>query len=533
MKYPIGIQSFEKLREEGYVYVDKTSLIYSLTHEGCVYFLGRPRRFGKSLLVSTLKSYYLGRKDLFKGLAMEELEKEWKAYPVFHLDFGIGAYSNAKALDQVLDSYLSEWETQYKIERNPNITDFSLRFKKIIEEAHRQSRLRAVVLIDEYDKPLLDVMDMKGIINHEGNDMTYEEYNRSLLRAFFSTFKVADEHLQFVLLTGVTKFSQVSVFSDFNQPSDISMSPKYDAICGITVDEMLKYFSKPIEEMAKHYRCTKDEMVALLEKRYDGYHFSDLMQGVFNPYSLLNALVNQRMQDYWFRTGTPTYLIRLLSHFHENLNEMTGKYYMPEQFIDYRADVEKPLPMIFQSGYLTIKEYKQRNNTFLLDFPNDEVKRGFVTLLANNYLKPAENVDNWMSVAVDKLEDGDLEAFHDQLTSFLASIPYSMRRKDNEREKERYFHYTFYLLLRLLSTYLVYTEKEQSQGRVDCIIETSKFVYVFEFKLDGTADEALQQIADKGYAREYTTGTKTVYKIGCSFSTETGTIGDWKVETLD
>lgn len=206
---------------------------------------------------------------------------------------------------------------------------------------------------------------------------------------------------------------------------------------------------------------------------------------------------------------------------------------MPEQFIDYRADVEKPLPMIFQSGYLTIKEYKQRNNTFLLDFPNDEVKRGFVTLLANNYLKPAENVDNWMSVAVDKLEDGDLEAFHDQLTSFLASIPYSMRRKDNEREKERYFHYTFYLLLRLLSTYLVYTEKEQSQGRVDCIIETSKFVYVFEFKLDGTADEALQQIADKGYAREYTTGTKTVYKIGCSFSTETGTICDWKVETLD
>ena len=530
MKYPIGIQSFEKLREEGYVYVDKTDLIYSLTHEGCVYFLGRPRRFGKSLLISTLKSYYLGKKELFKGLAIEELEKDWKTYPVFHLDFGIGTYANAKALDQVLDTYLSGWEDKYKVERRANITDFSLRFKKVIEEAHRQSGLRAVVLIDEYDKPLLDVMDLKNTINHEGCEITYEEYNRNLLRAFFSTFKVADEHLQFVMLTGVTKFSQVSVFSDFNQPNDISMSPKYDTICGITVDEMLKYFAEPIDEMAKHYRCSKDEMIAMLKKQYDGYHFSDLMQGVFNPYSLLNALVNQRMQDYWFRTGTPTYLIRLLNHFHENLDEMTGKYYMPEQFIDYRADVEKPLPMIFQSGYLTIKEYDFDMNTFLLDFPNDEVKRGFVTLLTNNYLKPKENVDSWISNAVLRLKQGDLDAFHEQLTAFLSSIPYNMRRKDNEREKERYFHYTFYLLLRLLSTYVVYTEKVQSQGRVDCIIETPKFVYIFEFKLDGTANEALQQITDKGYDREYATDDRKLYKIGCSFSSETGTIEDWKVQ---
>lgn len=421
MKYPIGIQSFEKLREEGYVYVDKTDLVYSLTHEGCVYFLGRPRRFGKSLLISTLKSYYLGKKELFKGLAIEELEKDWKTYPVFHLDFGIGTYANA--LDQVLDTYLSEWEEEYKVVRKPNITDFSLRFKKIIEEAHRQSGLRAVVLIDEYDKPLLDVMDLKNTINHEGCEITYEEYNRNLLRAFFSTFKVADEHLQFVLLTGVTKFSQVSVFSDFNQPSDISMSPKYEALCGITDDEIDQYFASAISEMADIYGCSTKEMRDLLRKRFDGYHFSKRMRGVYNPFSLLNTFQKLDMQDYWFRTGTPTYLIRLLNHFHENLDEMTGKYYTPSQFIDYRADVEKPLPMIFQSGYLTI-------------------------------------------------------------------IPYNMRRKDNEREKERYFHYTFYLLLRLLSTYVVYTEKVQSQGRVDCIIETPKFIYIFEFKLDGTADEA-------------------------------------------
>lgn len=276
------------------------NLVYSLAHEDSVYFLGRPRRFGKSLLISTLKSYCLGKKELFKGLAIEELEKDWKTYPVFHLDFGIGTYTNANALDQVLDTYLSEWEEEYKVVRKPNITDFSLRFKKIIEEAHRQSGLRAVVLIDEYDKPLLDVMDLKNTINHEGCEITYEEYNRNLLRAFFSTFKVADEHLQFVLLTGVTKFSQVCVFSDFNQPSDISMAPKYEALCGITVDEMLKYFAEPIDEMAKHYRCSKDGMIAMLKKQYDGYLFSDLMQGVFNPYSLLNTFQKLDIRDYCF-----------------------------------------------------------------------------------------------------------------------------------------------------------------------------------------------------------------------------------------
>lgn len=238
---------------------------------------------------------------------------------------------------------------------------------------------------------------MKNTINHEGCEISYEEYNRNLLRAFFSTFKVADEHLQFVLLTGVTKFSQVSVFSDFNQPSDISMSPKYEALCGITDDEIDQYFASAISEMADIYGCSTKEMRDLLRKRFDGYHFSKRMRGVYNPFSLLNTFQKLDMQDYWFRTGTPTYLIRLLNHFHENLDEMTGKYYTPSQFIDYRADVEKPLPMIFQSGYLTIKEYDRDMDTFLLDFPNDEVKRGFVTLLTNNYLKAKENVDSWIS----------------------------------------------------------------------------------------------------------------------------------------
>ena len=493
MKYPIGIQAFDCLREEGYEYVDKTEMIYALTHQGKVYFLGRPRRFGKSLLVSTLKNYYLGKKELFKGLAIEKLETEWKTYPVFHIDFGTGTYVNADAINQVLESYLMEWEKKYQIEKT-SITDYSLRFKKVLEEAHRQTGLRAVVLIDEYDKPLLDVMDLEYTIDHLGKQITLEEYNRDMLRAFYSTFKGADQHLQFVFLTGVTKFSQVSVFSDFNQPNDISMDIQYDTLCGLTDEEITQYFQEPIAEMANIYGCSVEEMRAELKQRFDGYHFSKRLKGVYNPFSILNTLQKKDIQNYWFRTGTPSYLIRLLNHFDENLDELTGKYYMPEQFIDYRADVEKPLPMIFQSGYLTIKEY------------------------------------SWLMMAADALEEGELELFHQQLTSFLASIPYTMRRNGNEREKERYFHYTFYLLLRLISTFVVYTEKVQSQGRVDCIIETPKFVYIFEFKLDGSAKEALQQIEDKGYASEYATDNRKLFKIGCNFSSEKGTIDDWKVK---
>ena len=528
MKYPIGIQSFEKIREDGYVYVDKTDFVYSLAHEGSVYFLGRPRRFGKSLLISTLENYYLGRKELFKGLAIEKQEKEWKTYPVFHIDFVMGTYMNADGLDQVLESYLTDWEAKYHVKK-PTNANYGQRFLNVLEAAHLQTGLRAVVLVDEYDKPLLDVMDLDYTIEHLGKQISLEEYNRSMLRAFYATFKGADQHLQFVFLTGVTKFSQVSVFSDFNQPNDISMDIKYDTLCGITDAEIDQYFAQPVTEMADVYGCSVEEMRNILRKRFDGYHFSKRLKGVYNPFSLLNTLQKMDVQNYWFRTGTPSYLIRLLNHFNESLNEMTGKYYMPEQFIDYRADVEKPLPMIFQSGYLTIKEYDRDMNTFLLDFPNDEVKRGFVTLLANNYLKTKENLDGWMVNVITNLKQGELEPFHEQLTSFLASIPYNMRRKDNEREKERYFHYTFYLLLRMLSTYLVYTEKVQSQGRVDCIVETSKFIYIFEFKLDGSADEALQQIEDKGYAHEYAADERKIYKIGCSFSSDTGTINDWKV----
>ena len=530
MKYPIGIQEFDKIREGGYVYVDKTRQVFSLTHEGGVYFLGRPRRFGKSLLISTLENYYLGKKELFEGLDIYELETEWKTYPVFRIDFGQGNYADSGNLDQVLNMYLSKWEKAYHVVKTADTTSYSLRLGNILEAAHLLTGQRAVVLIDEYDKPMLDVMDLDIKVERSGEQITLEQYNREVLRGLYTTFKAADKHLQFLMLTGVTKFSQVSMFSGFNQPNDISMSPRYDTICGITEEEMNEYFQEPIAEMAAIYRCTPQEMTERLKKQYDGYHFSDRLHGVFNPFSLLNAFENLRMQDYWFRTGTPTYLIRLINHFDENIDEMTGRYYMQEQFIDYKANVDSPLPMIYQSGYFTIKDFDFESNSFMLDFPNDEVKRGFVSMLANNYLKPKGAVENWLTTATQCLRQGETERFHTLLTSFLSSIPYSMRRKENERERERYFHYTFYLLLRLISTFLIYTEKAQSQGRVDCVVETPRFIYIFEFKLDGSASEALKQIEENGYAREYATDSRKLYRIGCSFSSESGTIEDWQVK---
>ena len=518
MKYPIGIQSFDRIIEDGYVYVDKTELIYNLTHESSIYFLSRPRRFGKSLLVSTLKNYYLGRRELFRGLAMERLETEWAVHPVFHVDFNGAVFSNAGQLEAMLRDYVEGWERMYGLVPDKEL-GIGIRFRHVLRAAHEQTGRRAVVLIDEYDKPILDVLDV---------DASLEDRHRNVLKAFYSVFKAADEHLQFVLLTGVTKFSQVSVFSGFNQPKDISMDRRYEALCGITQDEIDRYFPQPIADMAADYRCTPGEMKQRLKQQYDGYHFSKRLTDVYNPFSLLNALDSRSVDDYWFRSGTPTYLIRLLAHFNENINELTGKYYRPEEFVDYKADVERPLPMIFQSGYLTIKNYDFQFNTFLLDFPNNEVKNGFLTMLATSYLKPQEEMGTWIRSVVMTLQEGNTDRLRTLFTSFLASIPYTMRRKEGEAERERYFQYTFYLIMRLVSVYTVYVEKAQSQGRVDCVVETPQYVYIFEFKLDGTAAEALQQIEDRGYAREYAADTRQLYRVGVGFSSETGTVSDWE-----
>ena len=528
MKYPIGIQDFEQIIEDDYVYLDKTALVYDLVTKGKIYFLSRPRRFGKSLLVSTLKCYFEGKKELFKGLAIDKQEKEWKQYPVFHLDFNGNNFTNPGVLEQTLMSFVERQEAIYgKDEYSVTLGD---RFVSVLKEAHRKTGLRAVVLIDEYDKPLLDVLDTNIKTTIDGQERLLEDWYREILKGFYSVFKAADAYLQFVLLTGVTKFSQVSVFSGFNQPNDISMDEHYEALCGITEEELYSTFEEQIKAMAVRYKTTEEGMKHKLKRKFDGYHFSPNMLDIYNPFSILNAFGKNRLDDYWFRTGSPTYLVRLLTHFDENINEIVNKYYPVSSFIDYKADKEAPLPMIYQSGYLTIKDWEMDTNSYLLDFPNDEVKHGFLTMLATSYLKPSESTDAWVVQVVKVMKEGDCKELENLLTSFFASIPYTQRRKDDEREKERYFQYTFYLVLRMISCFTVFIEKQQSEGRVDCVVETQNYIYIFEFKRDGSAEEALKQIEGMGYAREYAADGRKIYQIGCNFSSKTGTIDGWKMK---
>ena len=531
MKYPIGIQSFEQIREDGYVYIDKTSLVYDLVQNGKIYFLSRPRRFGKSLLVSTLENYFLGRKELFEGLAIDSLEKEWAAYPVFHLDFNGANFTAPQSLTQTLETFVARGEEAYGKDRLA-IT-LGDRFASVLEKAHTKTGRRAVVLIDEYDKPLLDVMNT-GIASPvvAGEIRTLEDYNREMLKGFYSVFKLADRHLQFVLLTGVTKFSQISVFSGFNQPKDISYDARYDALCGITKEELLTVFREQIKELGANCGLTEEETIAQLTRKYDGYHFSKRMSDIFNPFSILNCFSSLDLADYWFASGTPTYLMRLMAESDVNVNELAGKEYEASEFVDYKATKQRPLPMLYQSGYFTIKGYNQRRNTYLLDFPNEEVRSGMVSMLASDYFGSNEATSSWINSVSDTLEAGDIERFRLQLTALLANISYRFQRKDDARECERHFQYTFYLIMLLLGKYNTYVEKETSQGRIDCVLECPDYVYVFEFKLNSSAAVALRQIEDKGYALPYAADKRKLFKVGISFSSETGTINDFEYEAV-
>ena len=528
MKYPIGIQAFDKIIEGGYLYFDKTALIYDIVHNGNIYFLSRPRRFGKSLLVSTLECYFQGIKSLFKGLAIDKLETEWNKYAVFSLSFGKQNFAESNALPSALEAFIGPLEDKYG--KAPHATTFGDRFAGVIHRAHVQTGRRVVVLVDEYDKPLLDVMGTPLSLTVDNERLSLEEYNRNMLKGFYAVLKDADADLQFVLLTGVTKFSQITVFSGFNQPNDISLSDKYDAICGITKDEMFARLDAQICEMAAKYNVAVDVMKQMLTSQYDGYHFSSRLTDIFNPFSILNAFANMRLDDYWFRTGSPTYLVRLLANSGEQLNQYTNRFLPTAMFVDYRADKAMPLPMIYQSGYLTIKDYDLMTNSYKLDFPNDEVKRGFVTLVAANYLNPDDNAFAWIIQVATALRNGNLDVLASLFSSFFAGIPYSLRDKSTEREKEKHFQYTFYLVMRMISAYTVFAEKQQSQGRLDCVVETSSHVYIFEFKRDGSARDALNQINEKGYAREYAADKRAIHKIGVNFSSSTGTIDGWLAE---
>ena len=532
MNYPIGIQDFAKLRENNFVYVDKTDMVFDITKNDGVYFLSRPRRFGKSLLVSTIKYYFEGRHDLFKGLKIESLEKKWETYPVFEIDFNGSNYTEADALEQTLNGYLIKWEQQYGVK--PATDQPGRRLADVLHQAHVQTGKTCVVLVDEYDKPMLDAMDT-GLKTRVGdNEMLIEDHNRETLKAFYSVFKLADADLRFVFLTGVTKFAQVSVFSGFNNARDISMNPRFDAICGISREELNNVFASSIEELANTNMLSVEEAKSQLQQRYDGYHFSNGMTDIYNPFSLLNAFADDNIRDYWFASGTPSYLMRLLAHSKEDIQGIIARSYEAQEFVDYRATVEAPVPMIYQSGYLTIKGYNREDDEYKLDFPNHEVASGFLTLLASGYFQTPTQPNSWANKLKKALHHGKPEDFRDLLNDFLASIPYSVRESNGEKSHERQFQYTVYLIMRLIGSCrnTVYHEKATSKGRADCVIETPRYVYIFEYKLDRPAAEAMTQIGDRGYADPYAHDGRPVYAIACSFSSETGTISDWMVKQM-
>ena len=514
MRYPISIQTFETIINGNYVYVDKTDLVYSLAQEH-VCFLSRPRRFGKSLLISTLDAYFSGRKELFQGLKMEALEHEWDVYPIFRIDFANGNFSNPDELTLMLEGRVSDWERIYgKDDVYKTLGD---RFKYVLEQAAAKTGKKAVVLIDEYDRPLLDVLGE-----------AQEEKNRNILKNFYATFKAADASLRFVLLTGVTKFSQITVFSGFNQPNDISMDSRYDAICGITEEELQTVFVDSIAAMAKKLDYTVAEMKAELKRQYDGYHFSNALVDIYNPFSIVNAFDKLDIDNYWYKSGTPTYLVKLIEGHNVNMQRLISRGYESQYFVDYRADAEEPLAMLYQSGYLTIKSYDKRYREYMLDYPNVEVRKGFVTLMANSYLKKDESEAAYWIVNLDRmLRRGDLDEVRDAFTAFLASIPYEANKDERAKDFETHFQYTFYIIFRLLSCYTTLIEKQNSRGRADIIVESDNDIYIFEFKLDGSAEEALEQIENKQYALPYLQDKRKLHKIGVNISSSTRTVDGW------
>ncbi|MBQ3799018.1 MAG: ATP-binding protein [Treponema sp.] len=518
-KMPVGIQDFQKLREEGFVYVDKTALIYDLVQNSCPYFFSRPRRFGKSLLVSTLEAYFTGRKELFEGLAISGLEKEWAEHPVLHFDFNGQNYSDPEGLNMMIDAHLRKWEERYGIEKKSPSP--GLRLADIIDGACRQSGRKVVVLVDEYDKPLLETM----VLSDE-----QIEANRAVFKGMFGQLKNLDGKLRFVLFTGVTKFSKVSIFSDLNQLRDISMDEAFASICGITQEELEKDFSPEIDAMAKENGMTREACIAKLKQFYDGYHFSKDSPDIYNPFSLLNAFSRKDFGKYWFGTGTPTFLVKRLNEMNFNPRSFSdGSLYSSEDAIsDYRPDNPDIVPLLYQSGYLTIKAYDDRRRRITLGYPNDEVKYGFTASLAPVYLHNQNGRTGADIFAIDDaVEDGDTDLLKEQFTALFARLPYANGTADDAM-LERDFQNVIYLTFLLLGQF-VQVEQHTARGRADCIVETDRYVYIFEFKRDGSADEALAQIEAQGYAAPYAADSRTLVKIGAVFSSEQKNISEWKV----
>lgn len=513
MKYPIGIQDFDKIINEGYTYVDKTELIYKLVHEGSYYFLSRPRRFGKSLLMSTLEAYFSGKRELFHGLAIDKLKKEWTVYPVLHLDLNTGKYDTKDSLFHVLDDFLCKLEATYGT--FPSEKALELRFMGLIARIYEKTGKPVVILVDEYDKPLLQSINNKEL----------QDDFRATLKAFYSALKTQDRYIRFALLTGVTKFGKVSVFSDLNNLTDISMDESYDTLCGITEEEMHRYFEESIQKLADRYDISYEEACARLKKRYDGYHFVEYGTGVYNPFSLLSTFRANKFGSFWFETGTPTFLVQLLQRENFYLPDLTQQQVSADMLNSIDAMDRNPIPVIYQSGYLTIKDYDEEFKVYTLGFPNEEVEEGFANYLLPYYAHTgSEGAPMYVRNFVLALRNGKPEEFMKRMQVLFADPDYKI-----VGNAELYFQNAFYIVTKLLG---FYTEVERtiSDGRIDMIVKTKDYIYIFEFKYDQSADTALQQIEDKGYAKPFATDGRKIVKIGVNFSREHRCIDEWKIK---
>ena len=512
--YPIGIQNFEKIRNDGYFYIDKTALMYQMVKTGSYYFLSRPRRFGKSLLISTLEAYFQGKKELFTGLAVERLEKDWIKYPILHLDLNIEKYDAPESLYNILEKSLTAWEKLYGAE--PSERSFSLRFAGIIERACKQAGQRVVILVDEYDKPMLQAI---------GNEKLQKQF-RDTLKPFYGALKTMDGYIKFAFLTGVTKFGKVSVFSDLNNLDDISMRKDYVEICGVSDQELHENLDIELHEFAETQGLSYDKLCTKLKEYYDGYHFTHNSIGIYNPFSLLNAFKYKEFGSYWFETGTPTYLVKLLKKHHYDLEQMAHEETDAQVLNSIDSESANPIPVIYQSGYLTIKGYDERFGIYRLGFPNREVEEGFIRFLLPFYAN-VNKVESPFEVQkfVREVETGDYDSFFHRLQSFFADTTYEVIR-----EQELHYENVLFIVFKLVGFYTK-VEYHTNDGRIDLVLQTEKFIYIMEFKLNGTAEEALQQINDKRYALPFEADGRKLFKIGINFSEKTRNIEKWVVES--
>ena len=512
--YPIGIQNFENIRNDVYLYIDKTALMYQMVKTGSYYFLSRPRRFGKSLLISTLEAYFQGKKELFTGLAVERLEKDWIKYPILHLDLNIEKYDTPESLDNILEKSLTAWEKLYGAE--PSERSFSLRFAGIIERACKQAGQRVVILVDEYDKPMLQAI---------GNEKLQKQF-RDTLKPFYGALKTMDGYIKFAFLTGVTKFGKVSVFSDLNNLDDISMRKDYVEICGVSDQELHENLDIELHEFAETQGLSYDKLCTKLKEYYDGYHFTHNSIGIYNPFSLLNAFKYKEFGSYWFETGTPTYLVKLLKKHHYDLERMAHEETDAQVLNSIDSESTNPIPVIYQSGYLTIKGYDERFGIYRLGFPNREVEEGFIRFLLPFYAN-VNKVESPFEVQkfVREVETGDYDSFFHRLQSFFADTTYEVIR-----EQELHYENVLFIVFKLVGFYTK-VEYHTNDGRIDLVLQTEKFIYIMEFKLNGTAEEALQQINDKRYALPFEADGRKLFKIGINFSEKTRNIEKWVVES--